>query len=300
MSNVNAEELKDLEVPLPLIARQKEVFREYSTDLQDRDQILALASELMGSVDAYVLNALQISPQGESRRVFAVTRAATKKRLDADFNSPQFEVLRRSIARSTYGSADLRDVVLSIRSGFAAGSKDQARDGVLSLPHLRPLNLNRYGELTLVGTKSVPRQSVSETDLIAQGEVLFNNTNSAEWVGKTAVFDLDVECACSNHMTRIIPTDSLDPYYLAALLNSLRGLGYFKALSTYFNYQAGINAATLGDLRIPVPPIEVQREIAKEVQDRKLKARDFQDEASKMWQAARQRFEDQLLNGVAR
>ena len=299
MSNVNAEELKDLEVPLPPVAMQKEVLLEYSTDLQSRDQILALASELMGGVDAYVLDALQINPQGESRRVFAVTRAATKKRLDADFNSPQFEVLRRSIARSTYGSADLRDVVVSIRSGFAAGSKDQAREGVVSIPHLRPLNLNGYGELTLKGTKSVPRDGVSEADLLEQGEVLFNNTNSAEWVGKTAVFDLDVECACSNHMTRIIPTDSIDPYYLAALLNALRGLGYFKALSTYFNNQAGINASTLGELRIPVPPMDIQRKIAEEVQQRKRKARDLQDEASKIWQAARQRFEDQLLNGVA-
>jgi restriction endonuclease S subunit len=86
---------------------------------------------------------------------------------------------------------------------------------------------------------------------------------------------------------------------LAALINALRGLGYFKALSTYFNNQAGINASTLGELRIPVPPMDIQRKIAEEVQQRKRKARDLQDEASNIWQAARQRFEDQLLNGVA-
>jgi type I restriction enzyme, S subunit len=159
--------------------------------------------------------------------------------------------------------------------------------------------VNGFGELSLKGTKSVPRASVSDSDLLQQGEVLFNNTNSAEWVGKTAIFDLGDECACSNHITRIIVGTQLDPYYLAAFLNALRGVGYFRALSTYFNNQAGINSGTLGELKIPIPPLHVQKRISNEVQERKQRARLLQDEAAKKWQTARQMFEDQLLNGVA-
>lgn len=297
--HVNAQEVRDFQIPVLPLPQQMSFVAEL-TKIREKRAILQrrAASDLAG-VDAFVLSALSISPAVENARVFAVTRKQVQKRLDADYNSPPFERLRSAIEVAPFDTALLFDVTKSLRSGFAAGAKDQARDGVVSIPHLRPLNLNGYGELTLEGTKSVPRDDVSKADLLAQGEVLFNNTNSAEWVGKTAVFDLDVECACSNHMTRIIPTDSIDPYYLAALLNALRGLGYFKALSTYFNNQAGINASTLGELRIPVPPMDIQRQIAEEVQQRKRKARDLQDEAGKIWQAARQRFEDQLLNGVA-
>ncbi|MGM4902042.1 restriction endonuclease subunit S [Tardiphaga sp. 866_E4_N2_1] len=298
MSNVNAEELKELEIPLPPLSVQGDILRDYAATLAERDHLLQASGVLAKGVDAFVLDDLQISPQGESRAIFAVTRRAVKERLDADYNSPRFEVLRRAIAQSSFRSAHLRDLALSIRSGFAAGSKDQARDGIPSIPHLRPLNLNGYGELTLEGTKSVPRASLPDAELLAPGEVLFNNTNSAEWVGKTAVFDIGTACACSNHMTRIVLGNLIDPYYLAALLNALRGLGYFKALSTYFNNQAGINSATLGELRIPVPPMNVQQRIAEEVKDRKRQARELQEEAGKKWRSARQRFEAKLLNGV--
>lgn len=298
MSNVNAEELKELDVPLPPVSVQASIFQEYQESIAERDQLLSAAEALMTGIDAFVLNDLQINPQGVNRTVFAVSKRAAKTRLDADFNSPRFEILRRAIERSSFHSADLRDLVVSIRSGFAAGSKDQARDGVLSIPHLRPLNLNGYGELTLEGTKSVPRDNVSESELLKPGEVLFNNTNSAEWVGKTAVFDLNTDCVCSNHMTRLSVSSKIDSYYLAALLNALRGLGYFKALSTYFNNQAGINTATLGQLRIPVPPMDVQLRIAAEVRDRKRQARELQDEAGTSWRAARELFENELLSEV--
>lgn len=300
MSNVNAEELKELDVPLPPISVQTSIFQMYQASLAERDQLLGSANALMNGIDAFVLNDLQINPQGENRSVFATSRRAAKTRLDADFNSPRFEILRRAIERSSFDSADLRDLVMSIRSGFAAGSKDQARDGVPSIPHLRPLNLNGYGDLTLEGTKSVPRDNVSESELLKPGEVLFNNTNSAEWVGKTTVFNLNTDCACSNHMTRIRVSDQIDSHYLAALLNALRGLGYFKALSTYFNNQAGINTATLGQLRVPVPPMDVQLRIAAEVRDRKRQARELQDEAATKWRAARGSFENELLSEVTR
>ncbi|MHA7969611.1 restriction endonuclease subunit S [Rhizobium sp. CAU 1783] len=298
MSNVNAEELKELDVPLPPVSVQESILQEYEARIAERDQLLKAAEALMTGINAFVLNELQINLQGGDRAVFAVSRRAAKTRLDADFNSPRFEILRRAIEQSSFHSADLRDLVVSIRSGFAAGSKDQARDGVASIPHLRPLNLNGYGELTLEGTKSVPRDNVSESEFLKPGEVLFNNTNSAEWVGKTAVFDLTTDCACSNHMTRITVSNQIDPYYLAALLNALRGLGYFKALSTYFNNQAGINTATLGQLRIPVPPIDEQLRIAAQVRDRKRNARELQDEAGTIWRAARASFENSLLSEV--
>jgi type I restriction enzyme, S subunit len=296
---VPASFLANLDVPVPSLLDQERMVAALLDAKRSAETRKVDSEDTLRGIDQFVLAALGINPSGGVRNVFAVTRQDVGRRLDADYNSPLFARLRNAISNASFDTSELANVCKPLRSGFAAGAKDQARDGVASIPHLRPLNLNGFGELTLEGTKSVPLDAVSEADLIVNGEVLFNNTNSAEWVGKTAVFDLDADCACSNHMTRIIPSDRIDPYYLAALLNALRGLGYFKALSTYFNNQAGINASTLGELRIPIPPMDIQRQIAEEVQQRKHKARRLQDEASKTWQAARQRFEDQLLNGVA-
>lgn len=297
MSNVNAEELRALEIPLPPLATQAAILREYQALTKARDKKLDLAKELLSSIDHSVLAALNINVEHNSRTTFAVKRRAVHGRLDADYASPRFEFLRRAIEQSPFDRVRLGEVVISMRSGFAAGSQAQAREGVEAIPHLRPLNLNGHGELTLEGTKSVPREAVTENDLVARGEVLFNNTNSAEWVGKTAVFDLATDCACSNHITRIVANERVDPYFLAAFMNALRRLGYFGVLSTFFNNQAGISASTLAELPISLPPLSVQRRIGAEAQNRKRESRELRATAASEWEAARQILEKRLLNG---
>jgi type I restriction enzyme, S subunit len=152
------------------------------------------------------------------------------------------------------------------------------------------------GEITLTGSKYVPASAVTDNDKIKPDEVLFNNTNSSLWVGKSAVFDLESDCACSNHMTRLrFRNSDNSPIYLAAYLNALRSIGYFAALATNFNNQAGINSDALGSLRIPVPLPATQATIAAEVDRRRAEARRLRAKARAGWVAARQAFEDALL-----
>jgi restriction endonuclease S subunit len=180
-------------------------------------------------------------------------------------------------------------------SGFAAGSGDQteATEGV---PHLRPTNITATGEVTLAGSKFVPDASIAAADFLNPGEILFNNTNSTLWVGKSAVFNLAESCACSNHITRVRLTNPKhSPTYFAGLLNSLRSMGYFAALATNFNNQAGINADTLGRLRLPVPAPKLQLAIAAEIDRRNAESRKLRVEARAGWAKAQQAFEDALL-----
>jgi len=297
MTNVNAEELRLLEIPLPPLDVQRCLVVELDSARAERDHALAEADRLLHSIDKYVLAELAILPEADGRRVFAVRLNQVKPRLDADYHSPYFQRLRRSIEQSKHATKNLGDLALFMRTGFAAGRQDQAKGDEAAVPHLRPLNLNPWGELSIAETKSVPASRVKEDDYVGKGEVLFNNTNSAEWVGKTTVFDLETPCACSNHMTRIALKPGIDPHFVAALLNAFRGIGYFSALSTFFNNQAGINISTLAELRVPVPDTETQSSIAREVVSRKDKARELQIHAETVWREARERFEQQLLQG---
>ncbi|RYE41450.1 MAG: restriction endonuclease subunit S [Hyphomicrobiales bacterium] len=295
MSNVNTGELRDLLIPLPDIAVQRRLLAELETARIERDQSLRSSADLLTSLDRYVLDALGIFPKEDDPRPFAVRFSDVRQRLDADYNSPRFQKLRRAIESSKYTTRTLNELTLFMRSGFAAGRQDQAHGEDQGVPHLRPLNLNAWGELSISETKRVPASAVSAGDYIQHGEVLFNNTNSAEWVGKSAVFDLEEACACSNHMTRIFLQSGNDSYFIAALLNAFRGIGYFSALSTFFNNQAGINTSTLGLLRVPVPDIEVQQAIASATRDRKREAARLRAHAEALWKEARERFARELL-----
>lgn len=262
-AGVNSQTLAGTRIPVPPLDVQRRLVAELDAARAERDRALVEAERLLSSIDKYVLAELAILPETDGRRVFAVRLNQVKPRLDADYHSPYFQRLRRAIEQSKHATRNLGDLAVFMRSGFAAGRQDQARGDEAAVPHLRPLNLNAWGELSIAETKSVPASRVKEDDYLSQGEVLFNNTNSAEWVGKTAVFDLETPCACSNHMTRIALKPGIEPYFVAALLNAFRGIGYFSALSTFFNNQAGINTSTLAELRVPVPDTDTQEAIAR-------------------------------------
>ena len=298
MSNVNAEELRDLLIPLPPLDIQRALVAEMEAARESRRAKLKQADELLKSLDGWLLSQLGIAvPPKSKHKVFATRLGEAKGRADVAFHSPRFRVIREGIEHGEYPARTVRSFCISIKSGFAAGKQDQAENEVDGVPHLRPLNLSIYGDLSLVGTKYVPRTSVAANDLCKKGEVLFNNTNSEELVGKSAVFNLDVDCACSNHMTRLELAPDASPYFVAALFNALRSTGYLGMLATNFVNQAGINADTLAALHVPFPALDIQQTMLSEVSRRRAEANRLRAEAEAEWQAAKERFEHQLLTG---
>lgn len=295
--HLNAEEVSSVKIPLPPLNIQQKLVSDLEAAREARKRKLAEADALLAGIDGFLLEQLGLRlPEDDKRLTFAVRLMEARTRCDADYQSPRFRRLRQNIENGIFLVASVSDICQRLEAGFAAGGDDQAFDNVSGIPHIRPLNITADGDLTFEGTKYVPRDKIKDGDLIKKGEVLFNNTNSTAWVGKTVVFDADIDCACSNHITRLtLQNEKANPYYIAALFNALRGLGLFGLLSTNFNNQAGINSKTLSDLRIPLPPIEIQQSIAAEVTHRREQARRLRGEAGAGWEEAKGRFERELL-----
>jgi type I restriction enzyme S subunit len=86
-----------------------------------------------------------------------------------------------------------------IRSGFAFGKKGAAKGDLL---HLRPYNIGVDGTLDLSQQFLIPSASKSNEEVLLQpGDVLFNNTNSVELVGKSVLVREPINAAFSNHIT---------------------------------------------------------------------------------------------------
>ncbi len=291
-ANINKEEFKRCPIPLPSLDEQSRIVSAIADARGKRKAKLAEADALLAGLDVSVLDALGIAPKPPQQRIFArPIGSLLSSRFDPDYHSLRFRMIRESIENGRYPATPLAEICDQITTGFAAGPQNQAdgyNDGV---PHLRPLNLDLHGQLSLGGTKFVPAAAVSSGDWCVQGEVLFNNTNSTSLVGKSAVFDLEQPCACSNHVTRLTPRPGINAEYLACLFNALRSTGYLGLLSTNFNNQAGINTATLARLAVPNPPQDEQERIASEAQRRRAEARRLRGEAEAGWAAARAGFE---------
>lgn len=155
----------------------------------------------------------------------------------------------------------LSDVIESAQPGFAQrpGEEDEG-----STPQIRTHNVSPDGRITLEGIKHV---TVAEGDLerfrLLPGDVIFNNTNSEEWVGKTAVFDQrDGVFVYSNHMTRLrVRRELAAPEFLATYLHYLWSAGYARNRAKRWVSQAAIDVPTLLKFKLLLPPLPEQQRI---------------------------------------
>lgn len=143
-------------------------------------------------------------------------------------------------------------IVTSIRAlcgepqpGFASGQHNRDGRGVV---HLRPMNVDSHGSIALHDVKYVAADAVLR---VQHGDVLFNNTNSPAWVGKSAAILHPTAWAFSNHMTRLRPNTGVDARFLAAQLQYLQQSGYFRHLCVNHVNQASISSNVIGDA-VPV------------------------------------------------
>jgi restriction endonuclease S subunit len=131
------------------------------------------------------------------------------------------------------------------------------------------MNITDKGQFIWDGLKQIALSEYEgkENYALRSGDVLFNNTNSKELVGKTCFIENDIHGGFSNHMTRIrVKPGVCAPNFLALLLHNAWKKGIFLELANRWVGQAGINATALAQFQIPLPPLEVQKEIVAEIE----------------------------------
>lgn len=151
-----------------------------------------------------------------------------------------------------------------VQSGFPTG--DHNRDG-RGIPHIRPMNIDRNGNIDLNDIKYVsPATSVLR---LQKGDVLFNNTNSPELIGKTAAITHCDEWAFSNHMTRLrFPIESVEYRFAAHQLHYLWIARYFRHRCVNHVNQASISGKPLSQT-VPflIAPLGEQRRIVAKIEE---------------------------------
>lgn len=156
--------------------------------------------------------------------------------------------------------AVLGELIRDVKPGFAVG--ERTPDGVIQV---RMNNVDIEGNLDLTNAIRVPATGKQiATCSLSEGDVLFNNTNSTELVGKSAVFRRHDELVTfSNHFTRLrVHPGLLEPRYLARWLSCQQQHRVFEGLCTRWVGQSAVRSEKLLALEIPLPPLPEQKRIA--------------------------------------
>lgn len=142
------------------------------------------------------------------------------------------------------------------------GSSSKTNDDSSGIPVLRMGNIQN-GQLDYGNLKYLPKDHKEFPDLLlSDGDLLFNRTNSAELVGKTAIFrDIGKPCSYASYLISVTFCDSYQPDLAAYFINSVLGKAWLSTVVNQTAGQANVNGTKLGELAIPVPPLNEQTAI---------------------------------------
>lgn len=180
--------------------------------------------------------------------------------------------LRRLLGHGHHEYVRFSSIAGGFGNGFPLGREQQSNE-TTSAVQLRPTNMDAEGrwlfeKVTYVEDSAVP-PSAKE---IAAGEIIFNNTNSQQLVGKSSVWDASFgeRIVLSNHMTQIVMNDGFDPEVYAYILNIYRRNRVFYNLATNWNNQSGFAGDRLRALPLPKLSPRDQLELANRISDSKV------------------------------
>jgi type I restriction enzyme S subunit len=175
--------------------------------------------------------------------------------------SPNASNLRELPAGWCWATVD--QLAHEVRYGTSAKTQEEQEEGV---PVVRMGNIVD-GFLDLTELKYLPASHDEFPDLLLQpGDVLFNRTNSAELVGKTAVFHGQREpCSFASYLIRVRVLQGAHPEFVSHYINSMAGRAWIASVVSQQVGQANVNGTKLRACTIPLPPTNEQHRIVGEV-----------------------------------
>lgn len=188
----------------------------------------------------------------------------------ANYEEPETNGIRTPAPQEGWCWAAIDQVSICVDYGSSAKTSADA----LGTPVLRMGNIIN-GKVVFDELKYLPTDHSEFPELhLMAGDMLFNRTNSAELVGKTAVFGgTQAPCSFASYLIRVRLEKGCLPHYVCNVINSPLGRGWISSVVSQQVGQANVNGSKLKAFAIPLPPLAEQHRIVAEV-DRLLSTAD--------------------------
>ena len=289
MTNINAEEIRELRIPLPAIAEQQTLVAAMDTARAERKAKLAEADALLEGLDDFVLDALGLAqPEQDSRRVFAIRGdQSALQRLDPYFHSPEFTRVQEMLSRTLCES--LGSVAVFSEEIWRPQEHQQQTFRYIEIATVDPNTGEAFwNEVPVDEAPSRARMK------IRVGDIIVSLTRPHH--GSIAQLNSDFEgCVASTGFAVIRKVAShVHSDYLWCILRTRICLDQMLQRASGGNYPA-ITEAELANIIVPIPNKNIQKNIAFEVIRRREESRHLRAEAEAGWKEAKRWFEEQLL-----
>ena len=287
---IRGENLRSHPFPLPPLSEQHRIVAEIEKQFTRLDASVAALKRVQANLKRYRASVLKAACEGK-----LVPTEAELARAEGREYEPADRLLERILAerrarweaqekrRGKYvepsppDPSDLPELpegwdwatVALLSSRIEYGTSTKASSVPTGIPVLRMGNI-RDGELNFSDLKYLETDNPeTQKTMLSHGDLLFNRTNSAELVGKSAVYKDRYPKACfASYLIRVSFPSDISPDYVCTFINSRHGRAYITRVRNQQVGQANVNGTKLAAMPTPLPPLAEQRRIVAEVERR--------------------------------
>ena len=237
VKHLSSTSLQELHFPLPTLAEQQRIVNRIESMFAKLDEAKEKAQNV---VDGF-----------ETRKAAILHKAFTGE-LTAKWRK------ENGVSDDSWEEKTIGECCKSLKYGTAKKSESSGKVAVIRMGNLKRGEIV-YDDLVF---------SNDEEDivkyLLSKGDILFNRTNSPEWVGKTSIYRGDIPAIYAGYLIKLDYEKSLlVGDYLNYVLNSPNAKEYCNSVKTDGVNQSNINAQKIGAYVIPVPTLPEQVEIVR-------------------------------------
>ena len=219
--------------------------------------------------DAYSLLGVfpRVEEQASIARILDAVDTALERTREAAKRAQDYKraLVQRVFAEGLYGEVQQKSpighiprswqvvpvncVVENFQYGLSVPMDDRGNLPILRMGNIQKGNVD-FSDLKYV---NLPDEEIAPY-LLNRGDVLFNRTNSQEWVGKVGIFRHSTPAVFASYLIRVNPiTTKVDPVYLGHVLGTHAAQCRIKRFATPGVQQVNVNATNLGKVLIPLP-----------------------------------------------
>lgn len=281
-----------LQIPIPPKEIQQKIISlmddAYSLKKQNESQ----AENLIKSIDDYLLEKLEIIiPELKEEMCFYVSSEEVKnKRMDTEFHQKKYKQIEEALENGKYELNEIKelDILNKIEN-----MKNYEEINYIDLSSIDKdfgsIQKEKIKEISQENFPSRARQKINHGDLIISG--LSGSLKSIA----TLEIKEDKNFICSTGFYVIKNSKDYDNHFLFSFFRNK----YIQILLNKFTSGAIMSAIPINDFlnfKIPLPPLQVQKEIATEVQQRLNKAKELKQQAKENLEKAKKEVENILLS----
>lgn len=299
--NINSEEYQSLEIPLPDIDKQQEIVDIINSAYLQKRQKESEAQLLLDSIDTYILNELGINlPEIRTdlkSRMFIVNRSELEARLDPYFSQNYFKEAFSTLFRGKYPVHSIKELSTLITSGITpkSGGEAYTEDKENGVPFIRSGNIDINGDIDfedLLYIKPDIHETIMKSSQVKKNDLMIAIVGAT--IGQVGIYLDNREANINQAIALVRLKKGNDVQYIKEIIRSEVGQLSLNRLKRPVA-RANINLEEISSIKIPLPPLIKQQEIANHISAIRQLAKLLQKEGQTILENAKKEVEQMIL-----